>query len=76
MRTYQLRASSPRRVVPVRGADLPRLFLADAQADATAKNDHGETALDLALAGDCPEAVELLRSATVFEQVHASNAAV
>jgi len=55
---------------------LPRLFLADAQADATAKNDHGETALDLALAGDCPEAVELLRSATVFEQVHASDAAV
>jgi ankyrin repeat protein len=42
------------------------------QADAAAKNDHGETALDLALAGDCAEAVELLRAAAAFEQVHAA----
>ena len=53
---------------------MPRPSLSDAQADATAKNDHGETALDLALAGDCREAVELLGAATIFEQVKARSA--
>lgn len=38
-------------------------ILLEAQADVAAKNDHGETALDLATSAECAEAADMLRRA-------------
>ena len=39
------------------------------QADTGAKNDHGETAMDLAVGAGCSKAADLLRAAEAFAQV-------